>query len=453
MPEQQEEELAHERLHQVEACLDNEDAVALADLVNAFHPAEIAHILESLPREERIRVWEQVDPRHDGDVLLHVNEDLRADFIRDMDAGEIVAASENLDTDDLADFIQDLPRDVVPQILAAMDQQDRRRLESVLSFDEDSAGGLMNPEMITVRADVTLDVVLRYLRLRGEIPEMTDSLLVVDRENRYVGLLLLTDLLLRSPEVTVESVMVNPSEPIQADTTARDVANIFEHRDLISAPVIDKDGKLIGRITIDDVVDVIRDEADHSFLGQAGLSEEDDMFAPVGITARRRGIWLGFNLLTVLVASWVIGLFEAAIHEVVALAVLMPIVASMGGIAGSQTLTIVIRGLALGQVGASNAASLLRKEVAVGTLNGVLWSIVIGMIAVLWFDDFRLGAVIASAIVVNLIVGAFAGAIIPLVMNRLGSDPALGGSVVLTAVTDAVGFFAFLGLASLVYLG
>jgi magnesium transporter len=322
----------------------------------------------------------------------------------------------------------------------------------VLSYPEDTAGGLMNVDTITVRPNVTLDVVLRYLRWRGSLPDATDQLIVVDRDDNYLGLLPITTLLIRSPSLSVTEAMNNAEPAINANKPASEVAKLFEQRDLLSAPVVNDAGKLLGRITIDDVVDVIRDSADHSLLGLAGLDEHDDMFAPVMVTSRNRAGWLGINLLTALLASWVIGLFEATIDKIVVLAVLMPIVASMGGIAGSQTLTIVIRGIALGRVGSANARRLMAKEVAVGMFNGVLWALVVAGVAVLWFGDYRIGAILGVAIVINLVFAAFAGAVIPLLLRRFGADPALGGSVILTTITDVVGFMAFLGLATLFLL-
>jgi magnesium transporter len=448
MSEAAEQDQSQERLKAYKLAL-GEDITAAREVLNAYHPAEIALLLESLPAQEREAAWELVDPEHDGDVLLYVNEDIRASFISDMETNELVAATENLETDDLADLIQDLPEDVIQQLLISMDEQDRHRLEAVLSYSEDTAGGLMNTDTVTVRPDVTLDVVLRYLRLRGEVPDMTDSLVVVDRDDRFLGVLQITDLLIKMPQLKVAQVMTEDVVALPATMPAAEVATMFEHRDLISAPVIDGNDRLVGRITIDDVVDVIRDQAEHSFMGMAGLTEEEDTFAPVFLSARRRGVWLGVNLITVLIASWVIGLFEHTIEQVVALAVLMPIVASMGGIAGSQALTIVIRGMALGQIGVANARRIVSKELAVGLLNGVLWSLVIAMIAILWFDNVQMGMIIAWAIVINLVAGAVAGATIPLLMRRLGADPALGGTVLLTTVTDVVGFLSFLGLATL----
>ncbi|MDT8385633.1 MAG: magnesium transporter, partial [Gammaproteobacteria bacterium] len=392
---------------------------------------------------------ELVSPELEGDVLLHLNDDARERLIRDMDNSELLAAAEGLETDDLADILSDFPDAVTEQVLASMNAQHRERLQAVMSYPEDTAGGLMNTDTITVRADITFDVVLRYLRRIGQIPEMTDQLIVTNRDDQYLGLMPLTDLLIKSPDTTVAEVMSRDQEPIIATLPAREVARLFEKRDLISAPVVNEGGQLLGRITIDDVVDVIRDEAEHSLMSMAGLSEEDDMFAPVVTSSRRRTVWLGINLLTALLASWVIGQFDATIEKMVALAVLMPIVASMGGIAGSQTLTLVVRGMALGQVSRANARRLLNKELLVGGLNGLLWALIIASIVIAWFDDIQLGAIIAAAILINLVVAALAGATIPLALKRVGIDPALAGGVLLTTVTDVIGFFAFLGLAAI----
>ena len=439
---------AEERLRSLSDALETGAAGRVRKLLASLQPAEIALLLESFPPERRLLLWELVDPEDRGEVLVHVNDEVRAGLIEELETGELIAATESLDTDDLADLIKDLPDAVTAQILRSMDLQDRHRLESVLSYAEDTAGGLMNVDTITVRADVTLDVVLRYLRLRGEIPDLTDSLFVVDRYDTYQGVLPLTTLLTSDPDATVADVMDDEVEAIPADMPATEVAKRFEDHDLISAPVVDEHGKLVGRITIDDVVDVIRDEADHSLMSMAGLDEEDDIFAPVVHSARRRAVWLGVNLLTALLASWVIGLFETTIEKVVALAVLMPIVASMGGIAGSQTLTIMIRGLALGQVGKTNSRWLMVKEVAVGILNGLLWATVVAIIAMAWFENVMVGVVIAAAMMLNLVCAALAGFAIPLFLRRIGVDPALAGSVLLTTITDVVGFMAFLGLGT-----
>ncbi len=414
-----------------------------------LHTAEIALFLESLPPDERIEAWQLIPSELDGEVLTYVSDHVRPALIEEMDHAELVAAAEGMETDDLADLLPEMPEEVIAQILAALDEQNRQRLEAVLSYPEDTAGGLMNVDAVTVRATITLDVVLRYLRRRGTLPNTTDHLMVVDRDNTFLGMLALTDLVTHPGSTTVEELLSDDIEPISAATPTNEVAKIFERRDLVTAPVVDENGKLLGRITIDDVVDVIRDEADHSFMGRSGLSEEEDLFAPVLPSTKRRAVWLGANLLTAFLASWVIGLFDATISQLVALAVLMPIVASMGGIAGSQTLTLVIRALALDQVNNKNARQLMKKEVAVGLLNGLIWATVIAGVVIVWFGNAKLGLVIASAIIINLCVAALSGATIPLMLRRLGADPALAGSVVLTTVTDVVGFFAFLGLASL----
>ncbi len=452
MPDSHVQQKPQKRLQSFAEALESGRLSNIRRMVNELHPAEVGHLLESLPPHERELVWEMVERDKDGDILLYVNDEVRANLISEMAPEELVAAAEGLDTDDLADILQDLPDIVIQEVLQSMGMQDRIRLESVLSYPEDTAGGLMNVDTVTVRANVTLDVVLRYLRLRGELPDMTDHLMVVDRDDNYLGLLSIGDLLTKDPSLTVAEVMMHEEQSIPATMPVSEVASLFEQRDLISAPVVDEEGKLLGRITIDDVVDVIRDEAEHSIMSMAGLDEEDDIFAPVVTSSRRRGVWLGINLATAFLASWVIGLFDATIEQIVALAVLMPVVASMGGIAGSQTLTLVIRGMALGHIGSANASRILVKELAVGALNGALWAVVVGAVAMLWFDDFAIGAIIAVAMVVNLVAAAFAGATIPLLMQRLGIDPALSASVVLTTVTDVVGFAVFLGLATVVLL-
>jgi len=424
----------------------------LQNMLKYLYPAEIAHLLESLTPQQRTIVWEQVDPSKHGEVLILVTEDVRDRIMDEMHHHELIAATEHLETDDLADILPALPDAVISEILQAMDEQDRKRLEAVLSYPEDSAGGLMNTDTITVRADVSIDVVLRYLRRRGSLPAMTDSLIVVNREDKYVGTISLSDLLINPPEKMVNDLLGQEIDAVQAKTTAREVASLFEQRDLISVAVVDEDNKLLGRITIDDVVDVIRDEAEQSLMRMAGLNEESDMFAPVVHSTRRRSIWLGINLITAIIASMVIGIFDATIEKLVALAVLMPIVASMGGIAGSQTLTLVIRGMALGTISQSNIRRLILKEVSIGILNGFIWAIMIAAIAWYWFGSWSIGVIIAAAILITLIFAALAGAVIPLILRKIGSDPALAGSVILTTVTDVIGFMTFLGLATLFLL-
>ena len=417
-------------------------------LVNSMHPAEIASLIESLPAAKREIVWEFVDPEIEGDVLIELNEEVRAELIGGMDADELIAATEGMEVDDLADLIDDLPETLNERVLQSMDAQDRERLNAVLAFEEDSAGGLMNLDAVTVRPDVTLEVVLRYLRMRGELPDRTDRLFVVNRHDRYLGGIDITRLLTEDPEKTVGELMDSAVEGIAPDTSAQVVAKLFADRDLVSAAVVTADGQLLGRITIDDVVDVIREEAEHSVMSMAGLAEEEDMFAGVLSSARRRAIWLSVNLATAFLAANVVGLFEATIEKVVALAVLMPIVASMGGIAGSQTLVLIIRGIALGQIEPSNARWLLIREVAVGLLNGAVLASFVGVAAGVWFEQWKIGAIIFAALMINLFAAALAGVVVPLSLKRFGIDPALAGGVVLTTVTDTVGFASLLGLGA-----
>jgi len=418
-----------------------------------LRPAEIAHLLESLPLTQRNVVWELLDEHAAGEVLLEVTDDVRDSLLQEMDLADIVAATEGLEIDDLADLIKDLPRHITWEVIDSLDHQNRERLEAVLPYPEDSAGGLMNLDTVTVRAEVTLDVVMRYLRRLGDrVPDDTDKLFVVNRDGFYLGALALSRLLTHDPDESVAEVMTLDIQPIPADWSEREVANRFEQHDLLSAPVVDAQGRLLGRITIDDVVDVIREEGEHQFMGRAGLSEDEDMFAPVLISARRRALWLGINLLTAFLASWVIRQFESTIDQIVALAVLMPIVASMGGIAGTQTLTLAIRGIALGQLSSNNSRWLMIKELSVGAINGVIWAVVVGVIAGAWFQDTHIALLIATAITINLIFAALAGAALPLLLQKFGIDPALAGGVLLTTVTDVVGFLAFLGLATLFML-
>ena len=393
-----------------------------------------------------------LDHKNDGEVLLEVGEEVRNNLMESMDDESLLAATKGLDVDDLADLLDELPETVVKQALKGMDYQYRTRLEGVMNYDENTAGGLMNTDTITIRPDVTLDVVLKYLRLRKEMPQNTDNIIVVDRYNHYLGTLSVTALLCADPEKTVSESMDNDYISINADTLANEVTNIFEDRDLVSAPVVDKNNILLGRITIDDVVDVIREESEHTVLNMAGLTDEEDIFAPVLPSTRRRAIWLGINLLTALIASGVISLFQETIEQVVALAVLMPIVASMGGIAGSQTLTLVIRGIALGNISSTNSKSLLVKEISVGLLNSLLWACVIGVLSSYWFNNYLIGVVIGIAMIANLGFAALSGVLIPIMLKRIGVDPALGGGVILTTITDVIGFSSFLALGTIFLL-
>ena len=416
-------------------------------LLSEMHPSEIADFLESLPGKSREKIWNLIEFDREGDVLTHLQDAVRTDLLERMQPQEVAAATKDLETDDVADIIQDLPVEIQDSVLLSMDEQNRVRLASVLSYPEDTAGGLMNTDVISVRADVSLDVVTRYLRRMENIPERTDNLMVVDRNNLYLGALRVIDILVGDPEQSVGDLMKKES-CISADFSASEVAKVFEQRDLVSAAVVNDKGILLGRITVDDVVDVIQDEAEQTVRSMAGLGD-DDMFAPIFTSTKRRAIWLGINLATAFLAAWVIGRFEDTIQQLVALAVLMPIVAGMGGVAGSQTLTIAIRGIALGQLGRSNARALMVKEISVGLLNGLMWACVVSVIVVFWFDDTSLGFIIGLAMIVNLLVAALAGAVIPLGLKHYGIDPAIAGGVILTTVTDVVGFMTFLGLASL----
>ncbi|MEC7885285.1 MAG: magnesium transporter [Pseudomonadota bacterium] len=431
----------------------NSGALLRAKLIlNGLHPAEIARLLESSPPRQRRIIWEMLDHKNDGSVLVEVGDEVRSHLMESMDERSLIAATEGLDVDDLADLLVELPRTVIEQALAGMDHQYRARLESVMNYPEDTAGGLMNTDTITIRPDVTLDVVLKYLRLRGQMPPNTDNIIVVDQYNHYLGILSVTSLVCNDPEQTVSETMSKQDIVIKANSSANEVVNIFEDRDLISAPFIDEDNLLVGRITIDDVVDVIREESESTVLNMAGLTDEEDAFAPVIPSARRRAIWLGINLITALIAAGVISLFQSTIEQVVALAVLMPVVASMGGIAGLQTLTLVIRGIALGNIAKENAKPLLIKELMVGVLNSILWASIIGTLSSYWFDNYMIGLVIGFAMIANLAFAALSGVAIPIFLKKIGVDPALAGGVILTTITDVVGFFSFLGLGSLLLL-
>lgn len=418
-------------------------------LVNSLHPAEVASLLESLPPAKREIVWELVDPELEGDVLVELNEQVRADLISGMDAEELIAATEDMELDDLADLIGDLPEEVNQRVLRSLDLQDRERLNTVLSYEQDTAGGLMNTDTVTIRPDVTLEVLLRYLRMRGELPDRTDRLFVVNRHDRYLGALDIARLLTDDPDRMVGEVMDATVAGIPAEQPANEVAKLFEDRDLVSAAVVSSDGKLLGRITVDDVVDVIREEADHSVKSLANLQDEEDLFSDVVPSTRRRGIWLGINLLTAFLASGVVGLFEHTIDRVVALAVLMPIVASMGGIAGTQTVTLIVRGLALGQVSWGNARWLLFKELSVAVLNGLVWASVVGLYTVLFFKTWKIAAIIFAAMIVNLLAAAIVGVVVPLILKKMRVDPALASGVILTTFTDCIGFASLLGLGTI----
>jgi len=440
-----------EQLEELGSALESGAFVRVRRMLNALPAATIAHLLESSPHNAREVLWQLVEKDNEGEVLNYLNEDIQADILGKLSPEEVASLTEGLETDDIADILQQLPETVIQQVLLAMDEQDRNRLEAVLSYQEDTAGGLLNTDTITVRRFHTLDVVLRYLRRHNEIPHMTDKILVVSRDDHLVGTLPLRTLLVSDPNAMVDEVMNTDYQAIPVTMSAKEVAQLFERMDLVSAPVIDEDGKLLGRITIDDVVDVIRDDADHSLMGMVGLDEEDDTFAPVMKTSKRRALWLGINLVTAFIAATVISQFSATIDQVVALAVLMTIVASMGGVAGNQTLTLVIRSMALGQIGKTNARWLMNRELKVAFLNGILWALVAAVVAAIWFSDITLGYIFAGAMIINLMTAALAGAFLPMMLKSMKIDPALAGGVALTTITDVVGFMSFLGLAAIFY--
>jgi len=442
------------KLEHLGAALDSGALAQVRRILNSdLQAADVAHLLESSPPKERKLLWDLIAEENEGDVLQHLSDELQTWLLNQMSAQEVANAMADLDADDVADVLQNLPNTVTQEVLTSMDTQDRARIEAILSYPEDSAGGLMNTDTVTVRPDITLEVVLRYLRRHRSLPDMTDNLLVVNRRDEFIGILPINKILVSDPDITVREVMSTEVTTITALMEDTEVAQLFERHDLISAPVVDDvTGKLLGRITIDDVVDVIREDADHSLMSMAGLDEDEDTFAPALKTSRRRAVWLGINLITAFLASAVIGLFQATIDQVVALAVLMPIVASMGGIAGSQTLTLVIRGQAIGHIDSKNIGWLLNREFIVGLTNGILWALVIAAVTYVWFMDVQISAIIGCAIVINLVVAAISGAYLPVLLKKLNIDPALAGGVVLTTITDVVGFFAFLGLAATLYL-
>uniref|UniRef100_A6VY14 Magnesium transporter MgtE n=1 Tax=Marinomonas sp. (strain MWYL1) TaxID=400668 RepID=A6VY14_MARMS len=438
-------------LQTVTESLESGTTMQIRYLLNGALPAQdVARLLESSPPKERKLLWELIEAKNEGEVLQYLSEDIGVQFMKNMDTERLIAVSEHFESDDLADLLQHLPEKIVKEVLASMSTQDRTRVEALLSYSEDSAGGLMNTDTITIRPNITVDLVFRYLRRHSTLPDMTDNLLVVSRSDRLLGTLPLTKLLVSDISATVRDIMETEFTVIDAETPASEVAQLFEKMDLVSAPVIDsKTKKLLGRITIDDVVDVIRDEAEHSMLSMAGLDDDEDTFAPIMKTTKRRAVWLGINLITAFTASYVIGLFQETLDQVVALAILMPIVASMGGIAGSQVLTLVIRGIALNQIGSTNTRWLLNRELIVGLINGLLWATVIAALTALWFDNIKIAYIIAGAIIINLLFAAATGTLLPILLKKIGIDPALAGSVILTTVTDVVGFLSFLGLATI----
>jgi magnesium transporter len=432
----------------VESLVHKQNLAELQKKLDKLHPADVAYILEALPLDERLVVWDLVKAERDGEILLEVSDSVRETLIENMDAHELVAAAEQLDTDEIADLVPDLPQGVVDDVLHSLSVEEREQLRAAMSYAEDSVGALMDFDMVSVRDDVTMEVVLRYLRRMDELPDHTDQVFVVDRDDLIKGVLPINRLIVTDTEVLVGAVMNTEFITLSPDDKAQQAAQSFERYDLVSAPVVDQANRLVGRVTVDVVVDFIRRRNEAEQLSHAGLREEEDIFASVWKSAKNRWLWLAVNLGTAFFASRVIGAFEGTIEKLVALATLMPIVAGIAGNSGNQTTTLIIRSLALGQVTPDNARRLIGKELAISLLNGVVWGGVAGVFAYLLYHSLALAAVMTSAMLLNLLVGAMVGMIVPLVMQKMGRDPAIGSSVLLTFTTDSMGFFIFLGLAT-----
>jgi magnesium transporter len=436
----------------VEQLVHKQNLGELQKKLDELHPADVAHILEALPLEDRLNLWDLVKADRDGDILLEVTDSVRQSLIADMDSQELLAAAEQLDADELADLAPDLPKDVLQDLLDSLDTQNRERLQSTLSYPENAVGALMDFDIVTIREDITIEVALRYLRRLGSLPDHTDKLFVVDRNDILQGVLPLKRMVVNELDANVADVMAVDAVLFHPEDIADEAAQAFERYDLVTAPVVDANNKLVGRLTVDAVMDYIRDESESDMLSMAGLREEEDFFASIWKSVKNRWAWLAINLITALVASRVIGLFEGSIEKIVALAALMPIVAGIGGNSGNQTTTMIVRGLALGQISAHNLQSLIKKELGVALLNGLLWGGVLGLIAYTLYGNYQLGLVMTSAMTLNLLLAAVMGVMIPLMMHKSGRDPAVGSSVLITAVTDSGGFFIFLGLATIFLL-
>ena len=423
---------------------------SLESLLGDLHPADIADILESLPVQKRLVLWDLVKSENEGDILIEVSDSVRQTLIDDMDSTELLAAAEQLETDEIADIAPDLPEEVLKDLLENLDIQNRERLQSVLSYPEDSVGSIMEFEITTIKEDLTLEVVLNYLRKIKKLPNHTDKLFVVDKDGLILGVLPLERIIVNAPTTIVKNIMAKEVVLFKPEDLADEASNAFERYDLVTAPVVDENKKLVGRLTVEAVMDFIRQESDNEKFSMAGLREEEDIFSSIWKSVQNRWAWLAINLLTAFIASRVIGIFEGSIEKVVALAALMPIIASIGGNSGNQTTAMIVRALAIGQLTQSSIRSLLYKEISVALLNGLIWGSIVGLFAFYLYNNADLGFVMASAMVLNLILAAIMGVLMPLLMHRLGKDPAVGSSVLITAMTDSGGFFIFLGLATLV---
>ena len=430
----------------------NQKLVELMAILHELHPADMATLLESLPQKERVIVWKLAEPEDDGDVLLEVSDAVRETLIESMDKEELLAAVEDMDADDLADLADDLPQNVIAEALQTRDEEERAQVQAAMSYEDDQVGAVMDFEQVSVRADVACEVVLRYLRRFESLPDHTDKIFVIDENDVLIGVLPIRTLLVSDPEEMVETVMATDVVRFRPTDNVEEAAQAFERYDLVTAPVVDEDKRLIGRITIDEMVDVIREESEADMLNMAGLQEEEDLFAPIWDSVRNRWVWLAVNLCTAFVASRVIGAFEGSIEKIVALAALMPIVAGIGGNSGNQTITMIVRAMAMGQLSGLQASRLLKKEVGVALVNGLIWGTVMGAVSWLLYGSLGIGLVMVAAMTLNLLLAATVGVLIPVAMEKAGRDPALGSSVLITAVTDSGGFLIFLGLATIFLL-
>ena len=445
---------SEKKLGQLISDLERDQITSIQQTLTSLHPPEIARLLESLTPGKRKIIWQLVDQDDEGDVLKELVEDVRQNLIGEMDATELIAATQDMELDDLADLLVDLPETVTEQVITALDRQDQIRLESVMSYDEDTAGGLTNPRIISVRRGITIEVLMRYLKRLNKLPEHTNYIYIVNRNDEYLGAVKLFDLFLEDKNKPIETIMDESVKAMLADVDVKQVAIDFQNLDLISMPVIDEKNRLLGQITVDDVVDVIQDQVNSEIFNMAGLDDEDDIFAPVILSTKRRAVWLGMNLIAAFVVAGAIGLFQEILQQIVILAVLMPIVASMGGVAGNQTLILVIRGIAMGKIQRSNARKLLVKESSVALLNGLTWSIVVSVLAVVLFQTtWEIGLIVGAAMLLNIFASAIAGVAIPFLLKKMGIDPALAGGVLMITLTDVLGFVTFLGLATLFLLG
>ncbi|MEZ9819763.1 magnesium transporter [Shewanella sp. 10N.286.45.A1] len=445
-------ETTDQRLNQLNKALGSGMFVHVRNMLQDMAATDIAFILESSPPRTRQVLWQLIDQEHTGEILDELGEELKDSLISQMSPERVAKAAQSMDTDDLAYILRSLPDSVFNEVLQSMSTQDRVRVEQALSYPDDTAGSIMNTDTVTLRPDVNIDVILRYLRIRGELPDATDMLYVVDKHDRVLGGVRIADLLTCNPDSSIRDIMAADVEPIPVGMSDSEVAQLFERHDWVSAPVVDDDNKLLGRITIDDVVDVIREDAEHSMMGMAGMDDDTDTFGPVLKSTFRRSLWLTVNLFAALLAASVSNMFEGTLEQFATIAILMTIVPSMGGVAGNQTLALVIRGIALGQIGQSNSRWLIGKELAIGFLNGLLWSVLVCAAVWAWKGDITLGATIGGAMLINMTVAGLAGASIPLILKRMNIDPALAGGMVLTTVTDVIGLFAFLGLATVFLL-